>query len=94
MWRVKTSSLGKCFFRGTNGRIYQYFRNDANQSKWWQYLPYGGTGNGEARSRLLSGEQFDGSLESLETQTDIYQVIAKIITIKFVFRTRRPRCPN
>ncbi|WP_301389836.1 hypothetical protein [Enterococcus entomosocium] len=40
-------------------------------------FPYGGTGNGEARSRLLSGEQFDGSLESLETQTDIYQVIAK-----------------
>jgi len=40
-------------------------------------FPYGGTGNGEARSRLLSGEQLDGSLESLENQTDIYQVIAK-----------------
>ncbi|RXA59127.1 hypothetical protein EQ871_16340 [Enterococcus casseliflavus] len=40
-------------------------------------FPYGGTGNGEARSRLLSGEQLEGSLESLEKQTDIYQVIAK-----------------
>ncbi len=29
------------------------------------------------RSRLLSGEQLDGSLESLEKQTDIYQVISK-----------------
>lgn len=40
-------------------------------------FPYGGTGSAEARSRLLSGEQLDGSLESLERQTDIYQVIAK-----------------
>ncbi len=40
-------------------------------------FPYGGTGSAEARSRLLSGEQLDGSLESLEKQTDIYQVIAK-----------------
>ncbi|NMP57940.1 hypothetical protein HI921_05575 [Enterococcus mundtii] len=40
-------------------------------------FPYGGTGNGEARSRLLSGEELDGSLESLENQTDIYQVISK-----------------
>jgi hypothetical protein len=40
-------------------------------------FPYGGTGSAEARSRLLSGEQLDGSLERLERQTDIYQVIAK-----------------
>ena len=40
-------------------------------------FPYGGTGSTEARSRLLSGEQLEGSLESLEKQTDIYQVIAK-----------------
>lgn len=40
-------------------------------------FPYGGTGNAEARSRLLSGEELDGSLESLENQTDIYQVISK-----------------
>lgn len=40
-------------------------------------FPYGGTGNGEARSRLLSGEQLDGTLESLENQNDLYQIIAK-----------------
>lgn len=42
-----------------------------------QTFPYGGTGNREARSRLLTGESLSGSLESRDKENDIYEVIAK-----------------